>query len=448
MPKSKAALQGKVIYVPDVQKPLPASIDAEKGVLGSCLLSPDKVIPMLLEAETDQSIFHHPAHGRIWESLIEMRSQSLPIDLVTLTSHMENQKLLIEVGGPAVIAELFTFVPTSSNVMYYLEILKEKKVLRDLIYAGTEYAHRAYEEQGEAEILSAEALAAFTKISLITVRPEKKDHDKEDYTAFLDEMEGLATGTRKPDLLPTFIPKLDQEVGGMARGEMYVIQGQTSTGKSLALQQMVQDNVMLGGRNGDIYSMEMMFNQYMRRMVARHGSVSLSSMREGRFTKNELASFSNSMALMRDWKCSIHTPKRNQMTPQSIEASIRRQKKNKGCDIVAIDYLQLMKFSPSEKRRDQELQQFSSTIKQMAIELDFVVILAAQANKDGSVFDASQVESDADGVLSMVPEYEMVSGQRKVVGTKGIFVQKFREGRRGWTIKCSMEGKYARLNYD
>src|SRR5437762_1493155 len=113
--------QKKGAYLPDIHRSLPQSPDAEKGILGSILLAPGKVLDECIQQQVGERYFHHPAHARIYTVLVEMREANKPIDLISLTQLLEDRHLLDEVGGAAAVTELFTFVPTASNAAYYVE---------------------------------------------------------------------------------------------------------------------------------------------------------------------------------------------------------------------------------------------------------------------------------------------------------------------------------------
>ena len=138
--------------VPDIHRTLPHSLEAEQGVLGSMLISPTDVIGDCVERINEQ-YFYQPAHATIYIILVEFWTAQHPADVITLTQVLRDRKLLDEVGGPAFITHLFTFTPTAANAGYYVEIVREKYVLRQIIASCTDAASRAYEEQGEVNLL-------------------------------------------------------------------------------------------------------------------------------------------------------------------------------------------------------------------------------------------------------------------------------------------------------
>src|ERR1043166_7262778 len=132
----------------DIHRTPPHSVEAEQGVLGSMLISPREIIAECVEKINEQ-YFYVPAHQTIYSVLVELWNAGQGIDLITFTQTLRDRNLLDSVGGPAFVTSLFTFVPTAANVEYYLEIVRDKYLLRQIIVACTEGVRRSYEEQAE-----------------------------------------------------------------------------------------------------------------------------------------------------------------------------------------------------------------------------------------------------------------------------------------------------------
>src|SRR5207248_7605051 len=136
----------------DIHRAPPHSVEAEQGVLGSMLIAPQEVIPECVE-KIKEEYFYIPAHQTVFRVLVQQWSVGQAIDLITFTQTLRDQNILETIGGAAFVTGLFTFVPTAANIEYYLEIVREKYVLRQIIRTCTESARRAYEEQGEVNAL-------------------------------------------------------------------------------------------------------------------------------------------------------------------------------------------------------------------------------------------------------------------------------------------------------
>ena len=136
----------------DIHRALPHSVEAEQGVLGSMLISPREIIAEVVE-KINGDYFYIPAHQTIYLVLVDLWNAGAGIDLITFTQVLRDRNLLDSVGGAAFVTSLFTFVPTAANVTYYLEIVRDKYILREIISACTEGARRSYEEQDQVDNL-------------------------------------------------------------------------------------------------------------------------------------------------------------------------------------------------------------------------------------------------------------------------------------------------------
>src|SRR5713226_10595941 len=127
----------------DIHRAPPHSVEAEQGVLGSMLISPRETIAECVE-KINEEYFYVPAHQTIYNMLVDLWNAGQAIDLITFTQVLRDRNLLESVGGAAFVTSLFTFVPTAANVGYYLDIVRDKYILRSIIAAGTESVRRAY----------------------------------------------------------------------------------------------------------------------------------------------------------------------------------------------------------------------------------------------------------------------------------------------------------------
>ena len=211
------------------------------------LLAPGRVLGRVYSAAGRRKYFQHPAHARIFSVLVDMREANKPIDQISLTQFLEDRHLLQEVGGAAAVTDLFTFVPTASNAGYYLEILREKLLLREIIVACTEYGARAYEEQGDVQILLDEVEQRILAIGDDRFRA-KIPEMKELAMAALDSIEKLFQNRGALTGLPTGFRGIDTMTNGMHGGEMIVVAARPSMGKT-ALAMNIAEHVAIDAGN-------------------------------------------------------------------------------------------------------------------------------------------------------------------------------------------------------
>lgn len=432
----------------------PAAHDIESAVLGAILANYGPLWEIIRQRHVTADWFwpKDSAHYQTFQAFEKMVEAGREIELIGATQWFNDKHIVI----PPTTAHFLTNLATTSlrcsksQFNCWLDILQEKMAKRTGMLECEEIYKNLSNGASLQEVHDICNLA-FKPVIEMCQEGEKENHDLKELESFVQDMEAAVKGV-KMDLFPTTFPILDEESGGMARGEILVIHGLSSTGKSLTSQAFAQYNTFEEKRKTSIFTLEMPEKQYFRRLIANMGSVSLLSMRKGRYDKKEYDGFvrgytqveqairNNCLTIIDATKCT--------MTPSAIEARMRKRKKNFGLDVVVIDHLNLVNFqnkSKSESSRCQDLEGFANRMKLLAQELEIVLVLVAQSNKEGTVFDSSQVESSADAVLAMIPEFEMDNGIRRVKGTKGIFVSKFREMRRGWRFPVTMEGRYARI---
>lgn len=424
----------------------PSSPDSEKGLLGSILLSPLRVLDLCEEEGISNDWLYDPSNQVIFDSLLEMRKLDSPIDLISLTQYLDDKKRIDQVGGAAYVTDLFTFVPSASNVSYYIQVLRDKFVLRTSILEA-EAAQKALRDATSVQEVHAITIGAFKKSLDLCQDRETTDYHKDAMAAFLDSMERIAMGSEKPDLFPTGLPTIDNEAGGMTRGELILIRGIRGAGKSLLGQAFMQKNVLEGNRKGAIITLEMPHAQFMRRLIASDGGVPLKSMKEGKYNKGELERFSSSFKRIEESGLKIYDVFHlKRPTAAVVFSKIREVHRKFGLDIVLVDHLHRLQHKGNDKRTDEFLNEFSRDFKNLCLELRIVGILLAQENDKGGTFGSTQVETDVDGSLSLVPIRKKIGGIDRVMGTSSAFCDKWREGDLlGKNIPLTMEGSLARL---
>ncbi len=373
--------QKKGPYLPDTHRSLPQSPDAEKGILGSILLAPGRVLDECIQQQVGDKYFHHPAHGRIYNVLVEMRESNKPIDLISLTQLLEDRHILDEVGGAAAVTELFTFVPTASNAAYYLEILREKFLLRQIIMTCTEYGARAYDEQGDVQILLDEVEGRILNIGDDRFKakvPEMKELAME----ALDAIEKMFQNRGALSGLPSGFANLDHMTNGLHAGEMVVIAARPSMGKTAFAMNIAEHVAVEAGKAVAVYSLEMSTQQLMQRLLCSMARVDLKKIRDGFIGKHDMGNLISATQKLADCKMFIDdTPG---LSILELRARARRLKDRHDIQLIVIDYLQLLK-SPSKRgqeNRQVEVAEISAGVKALAKELKVPIIVLAQLNRN------------------------------------------------------------------
>lgn len=424
------------------------SEQCEKGLLCSFIRSPEKVGDLCLFRNVTEKWFYDEDRQKIFTCLTQMRKEGKPIETLSVVQYCIDNDHKLKFATPfidATVMDSSEFIATASNATYYVDQLQKclaKREFQLALLRTTESLKTTTELQDLHDL----ATGAFKEVFESCATEEKKNWKREEMMGFIEEIEGIASKTRKPDVMPFFLPSIDEEVGGMKRGEMCLIQAPTSGGKSIAGGMIITKNAVERDRKAAVFTFEMPTRQYLKRTTASLGNISLASMRDGSFSKHELNSFMDIQTKIEKAHLEFYDVQRCKPIPSHIEAAVRREKKNKGLDIILVDHLNLIQFPGSKSsRKDQDLTDFANGLKLLALELEIAVILLAQSNKDGSVFDSTQVESACDFSFSLTPTFQTVGGVKKVNGTDGLWINKMREGRRGWKIPLYMNGKFAQI---
>src|SRR5690242_12045260 len=284
--RGSAARSGEnVIPIPrtgsaqDIHRPPPHSVEAEQGVLGSMLISPRDAIAEVVEKIT-ADYFYVPAHQTIFEVLVELWNAGAGIDLITFTQVLRDRNVLETVGGAAAITNLFTFVPTAANVGYYIEIVRDKYILRSIIAAGTESVRRAYEEQDEVGILLDETEQRIFAVGEDRFKGQMlsmKDQVMEAIESIekLYERKGGITG------VSTGFVEFDRMTSGLHPSEMIVIAARPSMGKT-ALAMSSAGHVAIKARLAvGVCCLELSSQQLGQRLLCCRAKVTLGNVRDG-----------------------------------------------------------------------------------------------------------------------------------------------------------------------
>lgn len=390
-------------YLPDIHRSLPQSLDAEKGLLCSALLSPDTVLSDCIEKITEDH-FYRPSHRIIYQELLELQNAGKLIDFITLTQALKDKQKLDQVGA-ANISELFTFISTASNSDFYLEIVREKYLLRQLISTCTEYASRAYDEQSDVKNLLDEAEAKILQIGEDKSRGEiitsnACAHDAMARYEAAQKAGGAIQG------LTTGIPRLDYMLRGMRGGQMIVIAAKQKRGKSSLAWQIVDWNAIIlpNPIAVGVCSLEMGKGEITDRRNAMLERIDLSKLDSGSYTSIDEAKITK--ALARVGKSKVFIRDEAAMNMMQIRTTFRRMVREHQIKLGMIDYLQIISPENRKDSRERQVADMSRQIKMTAKELDIPIIVLIQLNKDGDARESTAIEMDCDKLIVIEAEDE------------------------------------------
>lgn len=381
------------------------------------LISPRDAIAEVVEKITAE-YFYVPAHQTIFDVLVELWNTGAGIDLITFTQVLRDRNVLETVGGAAAITTLFTFVPTAANVGYYLEIVRDKYILRSIIAAGTESVRRAYEEQDEVGNLLDEVEQKIFAVGEDRFKGQMlsmKDQVMEAIESIekLYERKGGITG------VSTGFVEFDRMTSGMHPSEMIVIAARPSMGKT-ALAMNIAEHVAINEKLPvGVFSLEMSSQQLVQRLLCSRARVNLQKVRDGFLGERDFPSLTAAASKLAEAKIFIDDTA--SLTVLELRAKARRLKAQQDVQLIIIDYLQLLRSTSrrAQDNRQLEISEISAGLKGLAKELKIPVIVVAQLNRQpeqrtggkprlSDLRESGSIEQDADlvGLLVRPELYE------------------------------------------
>ena len=403
--------------------------------------------------------FYRPDHRLIFESIGALAGSGKPCDVVTVSEQLERTGKLEEAGGLAYLGTLARDTPTAANVRAYADIVRERALLRRLIAVGTEIAASVFNnegtsardlvdraEQGIFEIAEAGFRGREGAVPVRTLLPGIIDQIDEWHTN-PDKLRGLATG----------FADFDKLTGGLRPGDLIVIAGRPSMGKTTLAVNMAEYAAINPSIRASvaIFSMEMPSEQVITRMLASIGSVPLGSLRSGRISDEDWVRITGATSQLSEAKIFVdETPA---LTPTELRARARRVKREHGLDLVVVDYLQLMQVPGTKENRATEIAEISRGLKVLAKELQVPVIALSQLNRSveqrehkkpvmSDLRESGAIEQDSDIIL-LIYRDEVYNKDTTKKGIAEIDVAKHRNGEIG-TFLLTFQGQYTRfVNY-
>src|SRR5213592_4691804 len=364
----------------DIHRTPPHSIEAEQGVLGSMLLSPRQAIAECVE-KIDEQYFYVPAHQTIYTVLVDLWNAGQAIDLITFTQVLRDRNFLDSVGGAAFVTSLFTFVPTAANLEYYLEIVRDKYILRQIISAATESVRRAYEEQDEVNNLLDEVEQRIFAVGDDRFKGQMlsmKDQVMEAIEAIekLYERKGGITG-----ISSGFI-EFDRMTSGLHPSEMIVIAARPSMGKT-ALAMNIAEHVAINEKLPvGVFSLEMSSQQLVQRLLCSRAKVNLGKIKNGMMAERDFPALTGAASMLAETKIFIDDT--SGLSILELRAKARRLKSQHDIQAIFIDYLQLLRSTSkrAQENRQIEIAEISSGLKALAKELNIPIVVLAQLNRN------------------------------------------------------------------
>jgi replicative DNA helicase len=427
----------------------PQDLEAEMSVLGGMLLSKDAIADVVEELRGND--FYKPAHQVVFDAVIDLYGRGEPADPVTVASELGKRGDLVRIGGAPYLHSLMSSVPTAANAGYYARIVRERAVLRRLVEAGTRIVQMGYAEAGEVDDIVDRAQA---EVYAVTER-----RSTEDYVPLsaimegtLDEIEAISSRGGTMVGVPTGFTDLDRLTNGLHPGQLIVLAARPAIGKSTLGLDLARAASIKQGMTSVIFSLEMARNEITMRLLSAEARVALHHMRSGTMSDDDWTRLARKMSEVASAPLFIDDSPN--MSMMEIRAKCRRLKQRHDLKLVVVDYLQLMSSGRRVESRQQEVAEFSRSLKLLAKELEVPVIAISQLNRGpeqrtdkrpmmSDLRESGSIEQDADVVILLHREdaYERDSPR---AGEADLIIAKHRNGPTS-TVTVAFQGHYSRF---
>jgi replicative DNA helicase len=445
--RTRPAADTELLRVP------PHSVEAEQAVLGGLLLDNSTWDAIADRLRTED--FYRRDHQLIFAAIAELSARSEPCDAVTLAESLANRGQSEDTGGLAYLTSLARDTPTAVNIRAYADIVRERSLLRQLIRVSGEIAASAYASEGRtATELVDEAERRVFEIA------EQGRRTGSGFIALrdilgetIDRLDHLQRNRGQPTGIGTGYHDLDRMTAGLQPGDLIVVAGRPSMGKTTLALNIAENAAISAGTPVAIYSMEMSRDQLSMRMVSSLGRVDQSHLRTGNFGDEDWARITSAIAQMKD--APIYIDDSGSLTPTEVRARARRLKRERGgLGLVVVDYLQLMQVAGTKENRATEISEISRSLKALAKELHVPVIALSQLNRSveqrtdkkpvmSDLRESGAIEQDADLIVLIYRE-EVYEPDTPRKGIADIIIAKQRNGPTG-EVHLTFLGKYTRF---
>jgi replicative DNA helicase len=418
-----------------LERTLPHNIEAEKALLGAILVNNEayyKIVESILPED-----FYLSAHRAIFDHITDLMEQSKIADLVTIQESLHRGSLLESVGGISYLASLLEGIPHLVNIDHYIEIIREKSLLRQMIGATNKIVAECFDQAEDAEEILDRAEQSFfslsdrrSKAGFSSLRDmelstshllEKLYHDRQMIT-------GLATG---------FVD-LDRMTSGLQPSDLIIVAARPSMGKTALCLNLAQNVAKKYQKSVGMFSLEMSKQQLMLRMLCADARVDAHKVRTGYLGKEDFRKLIDTLGGMAQWP--IYIDDSSTLTVMEMRSKCRRLKAEKGLDLIIVDYLQLMSGYGRVENRTQEVSGISRGLKSLAKELNVPVIALSQLSRApeqrqgehkpqlSDLRESGSIEQDADLVMFIYREEVYKPDDENLKGKADLIVAKQRNG--------------------
>ena len=419
---------------------LPHDLEAEMSVLGVAFLNKDAM--ETINDEVTEDMFYSDKNRLIFNAITSLYKENNPIDITTVKAELDKKKVLNEIGGITYLTEVIDSVITAANLSYYIKILKEQAIRRNLINTATDIITNTYNEENVTGLLDE---AERNILNVVKVRQTTEFVPIHEILRRAQErLEELAKNKSDVTGIRTGFYDLDKATAGLHGGELIILAARPGMGKTSFALNIATNAAFTTDKAIAIFNLEMSAEMLVNRMLASVGGIELYKLNTGKMEHNDWKRYNEAMSKLAN--TNIYIEDNASITAPEIKAKCRRLASSKeGLGLVVIDYLQLVTTGSSRiESRQVEVSEISRSLKTMALELDVPVIALAQLsrsvdkreNKEPALVDlreSGSLEQDADLVLFLNRKdyYEAKSEKKETIVPIDVIIAKHRKGATG-----------------
>ncbi|MBG56692.1 MAG: replicative DNA helicase [Porticoccus sp.] len=435
-----------------LEQQLPHSIEAEQAVLGGLMLSNsgfDAVASLISDKD-----FFASDHQLIFQTMRQLNAEQKPLDIITLSEALQNNRQLDQIGGSSYLVELSNNTPSSANINAYAQIVLERSIIRQLITAASDIVKKGYNPLGwDSNKLLAEAEKRL--VAIIESRPNQGGFlsVNELLKEVVERIDQLFNSDADITGLSTGFADLDEKTSGWQPSDLVIVAGRPSMGKTSFAMNMAEHAVLHQEKPVLVFSMEMPASQLIMRMMSSLGKIDQTKLRAGNLSEDDWPRLSSAASRLKDRPLFIDdTPG---ITPMELRNRVRQVTREHGQPgMILVDYLQLMSGSIATENRTNEISQISRELKNIAREFNCPVIALSQLSRNlenrpnkrpinSDLRESGAIEQDADVVVFIYRD-EVYNEESPDKGVAEIIIGKQRNGPIG-TCKLTFLGKYTRF---
>ncbi len=431
------------------QRVLPSDMLAEQSTLGGMLLSQEAVAEVFEQVKAAD--FYAPKHELIFEAIVNLYSKGEPTDVITVTDELVKSGNLVRAGGADYLHTLTSIVPTAASSAFYAAIVKEKSILRHLVEVGTRIAQMGYSNEGEVEDLVNSAQAEVYGVARANATDEFSTLG-DSLQAAIDDIELAQNRGGELVGVPTGFAELDELTHGLHPGQLIIVAARPAVGKSTLAVDFIRNAAIRYNKPAIFFSLEMGRSEIAMRMLSAETSIPLQSMRKGMVDNSDWTKIVSVRSQLNS--APLYIDDSPNLTLVEIRAKCRRLVKQYGLKLIVIDYLQLLTSGKKVESRQQEVSEFSRSLKLLAKELNLPVIAISQLNRQSEqtkdkkpdisqLRESGSLEQDAD-VIILLHREGIGEKDHPRSGEADLILAKQRNGPTG-TITVAFQGRYSRF---